>query len=79
MNLCFDSSSLRRDRISDTSEACNVGVKRRGSKTEMFSSFAESLEFRLLLSGRGGGEDEDGGGDDVPLREDNRDTEVGGV
>jgi hypothetical protein len=69
MFLILSSRSRRRDRISDTREACKVGVNLLGSKGEMVSSVAGSTESRLPLradfssNGSGGGEEE---GDMLP-------------
>jgi hypothetical protein len=65
----LSSRSRRRDRISDTKEACSVGVNLLGSSGEILSSVAGSTESRLLLragfssNGSGGGEEE---GDMLP-------------
>ena len=69
MFLTLSSRSRRKDRISPTRDACNVGVNLLGSSGEMFSSVAGSTESRLLLradfssNGNGGGEEE---GDMLP-------------
>ena len=60
MSFVLLSKSLLSDRISETSEACKVGVNLRGSRGDIVSSKAgliESVLRRLTLrsSGRGGG------------------------
>jgi hypothetical protein len=76
MNLCFESISLRRLRISETRDAWRVGVNRRGSRREM-SSGGESLpSLGVVLAdelGNGGGDDEGARREestDVPLDRD---------
>jgi hypothetical protein len=80
--MCFvpSSTSLRNDRISDTSEACSVGVKRRGSSGEIVGSVAGSigplLSSFVSNGGSGGGDDE---GEALPNVWDRRDLELDGV
>ena len=77
MNLCFESNSRRRDKISDTRLACSVGVNLRGSNIDMLSSFATSSRFLYSLpvmvfgddGGIAGEDDGIGGGDDDPPRD----------
>ena len=57
MKLCFESSSRRSDRISDTSEACNVGVKRLGSRIDICSPLLSVLCELLGSGGKGAGEE----------------------
>lgn len=75
------SRSRRNDKISDTKEACKVGVKRLGSKGDIPSSkaFWDSLLRFLAIrasAGRGGGVDE---GDMSSNSRDRRDSEEDGV
>ena len=80
--MCFvlSSTSLRNDRISDTREACSVGVKRRGSNGEMVGSVAGSigplLSSFVSNEGSGGGDEE---GEALPNVRDRRDLELDGV
>ncbi|KAL7356840.1 hypothetical protein ACKS0A_06996 [Histoplasma ohiense] len=67
--FAFASMSRRRDKISETREACKVGVNRRGSRGEIVSSFAASIgltgpsdSYRLSELKRGG--EEEGPGDE---------------
>jgi hypothetical protein len=82
MVLTLSSSSRRNERISDTKEACSVGVNLLGSSGEIDSSVAGSTESRLPLrldfssNGRGGGEEE---GDMLPKVWDRLDLELEGV
>jgi hypothetical protein len=50
-----------------------------GSRRDILSSVAESLEFRLVSSGKGGGGEDERGGEEVIFLEDLLDMEVGGV
>ena len=77
MNLCFESNSRRKDKISDTRLACSVGVNLLGSNIDMVSSFATSSGFLYSLpamvfgddAGTAGEDDGIGGGDDDPPRD----------
>lgn len=77
------STSRRRERISETSEAWSVGVKRLGSRIDIFSSCVTSLsalsgKYESPLEGTGGGE-EDMAGELKPLRDERRDIPSEGV
>src|SRR5271163_4740847 len=82
MSFVLLSKSRRKERISDTSDACKVGVNRLGSRGEILSSravFTESLLRRfvdLSSEGSGGVEDE---GDMLPYGRERRDRELDGV
>jgi hypothetical protein len=73
MLLSRDSNSLRRLRISETKEACRVGVNRLGSRMEIFSSFAASASSNG--SGGNGAGELDTSVAGVPYREVRRDKE----
>jgi hypothetical protein len=82
MSFVLLSKSRRKERISDTSDACKVGVNRLGSRGEIFSSRAvliESLLRRFVdLSSEGSGGVEDDG-DMLPYGRERPDRELEGV